>query len=144
MLGALLLLLLNTVKGFMNACRERPPEDVDGSPVRSGLDARLDDCEAGWLPASGGVVLAVSGLRPRERYNSLECASAGALKPRLRLIRPRSDASGIEATRGTLERPICSPSVDAGLYEDEAGTSATSSSGDVGIDGLLRGFVASA
>lgn len=97
-----------------------PPEETgDASPNRSRLDARLEDCEAGWLPAaSGGVVTAelpVSGRRPSDKYSSLECASAGALKPRVCRRRPRSDALGMDATRGTLERAICSVRVDEAL-----------------------------
>jgi hypothetical protein len=43
------------------------------------------------------------GRLPRERYNSHEVGSATSFRPEIPLLLPRSDASGREATLGTVE-----------------------------------------
>lgn len=46
-------LLLNTeVKGRIEKACLEALDDPEPSPMRSGLDARLDDCDGGWLPPS--------------------------------------------------------------------------------------------
>jgi hypothetical protein len=45
------------------------------------------------------------GRLPRERYNSHEVGSVISFRPEILLL-PRSDASGREATLGTLEGSI--------------------------------------